>query len=528
LPLLCAAFIIKYTDNAEFFEPLDELGDFCLRLRGLSRIVVPILLFTTLGFLVMGYHPGAEDDGIYLSAVKADLHPALYPHDAPFFQLQMRASIFDTLMVPFVRFTGIPVPWSELLWQLISIALVLWACWSIVCQLFREAAARWAGLAMVAAMFTLPVAGTALFIVDQYLHPRALASAMILFAVSRILAGKRWQAIPLGALAFVFHPLMGILGISFCCVLAITTPDSLRVQLRSLGARSRPRGATPALALIPFGWIFGPPSPTWLEALRSRHWFRLYQWEWYEWLGAVAPLLLFWLVSHAARKNGDTKLARLARAVTIYGTFQMAVAMIILGPQSLIGLSTLEPMRFLHLIYVFMALVGGAYLGRYVLKAHIWRWALFLLLANGGMFLAQRQSFPATEHIELHGVQSANLWLQAFDWIKHNTPEDAYFALDPKYLAAPGEDYHSFRALAERSQLADAIKDTSVVTKVPELGPAWKQQVDAQQGWPRFQLADFERLKAEFGVNWVLVAYPQPAGLDCRWHNGVVAVCQVP
>jgi hypothetical protein len=125
-------------------------------------------------------------------------------------------------------------------------------------------------------------------------------------------------------------------------------------------------------------------------------------------------------------------------------------------------------------------------------------------------------------------VQSANTWLQAFDWIKHNTPEDAYFALDPKYLAAPGEDYHSFRALAERSQLADAIKDTSVVTKVPELGPAWKQQVDAQQGWPRFQLADFERLKAEFGVNWVLVAYPQPAGLDCRWHNGVVAVCQVP
>ena len=43
--------------------------------------------------------------------------------------------------------------------------------------------------------------------------------------------------------------------------------------------------------------------------------------------------------------------------------------------------------------------------------------------------------------------------------------------MDPNYLAAPGEDYHSFRALAERSQLADAIKDTAVVTKVPELGP---------------------------------------------------------
>jgi hypothetical protein len=52
--------------------------------------------------------------------------------------------------------------------------------------------------------------------------------------------------------------------------------------------------------------------------------------------------------------------------------------------------------------------------------------------------------------------------------------------------------------------------------------------VEAQDGWERFQLADFERLKAEFGVEWVLVAYPQPAGLDCQWHNEALTVCRVP
>jgi hypothetical protein len=50
----------------------------------------------------------------------------------------------------------------------------------------------------------------------------------------------------------------------------------------------------------------------------------------------------------------------------------------------------------------------------------------------------------------------------------------------------------------------------------------------AQSGWKNFQLADFERLKAEFGVDWVLVSDPPPAGLDCRWHNGTLAVCAVP
>jgi hypothetical protein len=153
---------------------------------------------------------------------------------------------------------------------------------------------------------------------------------------------------------------------------------------------------------------------------------------------------------------------------------------------------------------------------------------VFLVAINAGMFLSQWLLFSGSEHLELPGRSSANPWLQSFAWIRQNTPTDAYFALDPNYLAAPGEDYHSFRALAERSQLADAIKDTAVVTQVPELGVVWARQVKAQRGWSRFQLADFERLKKEFGVNWVLVSYPQPAGLGCQWHNAVLSVCRIP
>src|SRR5208283_735919 len=147
---------------------------------------------------------------------------------------------------------------------------------------------------------------------------------------------------------------------------------------------------------------------------------------------------------------------------------------------------------------------------------------------NGSMFLAQRELFAGSPHIELPSMAPANPWLQAFDWIRRNTPEDAYFAMDPHYTTASGEDCHVFRALAERSMLADPNKDTATVSKQPELGPAWKRQVEAGAGWSKFQLADFERLKAEFGVDWVLVSYPQPGGLACRWHNQSLAVCQIP
>ena len=201
--------------------------------------------------------------------------------------------------------------------------------------------------------------------------------------------------------------------------------------------------------------------------------------------------------------------------------------MILLAPPALIRVTPLQPMRYLHLVYLFLALIGGCLLGRHIPgPTH----------RPLGRLPGSRQwrnvSLPAPDVPEFEssrvpGREPANPWLQAFTWIRGNTPKDAYFALDPNYLALPGEDYHSFRALAERSQLADAIKDTAVVTQVPQLGPAWAKQVDAQAGWDRFQFADFARLRAQFGVGWVLVSYPPPARLTCIWHNDRLSVCRI-
>jgi hypothetical protein len=498
----------------------EPAGKFQLQRKNLIQNTLPAFLFTILGFLVMGYHPGFEDDGVYLTAVKARLNPALYPHNSGFFRLQMQASVFDGCMAHFVRWTHIPLPWAELLWQLAALYVILWACWRIAGRLFAGKRAQWAAVAMVAAMFTLPVAGTALNIADQHLHPRNLATALILVAVSWILDGRRGSTIPLLVFAFLLHPIMAALGLSFCLFLVLALREPAPVHPRAWQA--------PAVAAVPLGWLFAPESAGWRQALASKTYYSIYRWTWYEWLGALAPLLLFWLLSRVARKHGETLLARFALAVFAFGVFQQAVAMILLAPAALVRLTPLQPMRFLQLVYLFMALAAGGLLGRFVLKAATWRWAVYLAVINGGMFMVQRQIIDNGAHLELPGMASANPWVQAFDWVRLNTPTDAFFALDPGYLAAPGEGYRSFRAIAERSQLADAIKDTSVVTQVPSLAPLWQSQQQAQAGWQHFQLADFQRLKKQFGVDWVLVAYPQPAGLDCRWHNGSLTVCRIP
>jgi hypothetical protein len=479
-----------------------------------------IFAISLLAFAVMGYHPGIEDDGVYLTAIKGDLNPALYPHDAEFFRLQLQATVFDKWVAALIHFTHIPLAATELLLQFCSIFLIVASCWSIARVLFKDERAQWAGVTLTAAMLTLPVAGTAIYLADQHLHPRNIASALVLLAVSRILRDKVWQAVPILVIAFLLHPIMASLGISFCVCLGFAMHEPVHAWLRSL----RDAFAT----AIPLGWIFESPTPIWHRALETRSYFFLYRWTWYEWLGALGPLFLFWLLWRMALARKQHVLARFALGVFAYGILQQAVAMIILGSPELVRLTPMQPMRYLQFVYYFMVLVGGCLIGRYFLNASALRWVGFLLIINTGMFASQRALFPGTQHLELPGRQTTNPWLQSFAWIRQNTPVNAYFAMDPHYLSAPGEDYHSFRALAERSQLADMVKDPAVVTQVPELCPDWERQVDATANWHNFKTADFKRLKAEWGVDWVLVSFPEPAGLDCRWHNAQLSVCRIP
>ncbi len=93
-----------------------------MKYHSAARTLLLLAGATLFAFLVQGYHPGVEDDGVYLAAIKKDLNPALYPYDADFFRVQLQATIFDKLIAYSVRLTHLPVSVMVLLWQFISIA----------------------------------------------------------------------------------------------------------------------------------------------------------------------------------------------------------------------------------------------------------------------------------------------------------------------------------------------------------------------------------------------------------------------
>jgi hypothetical protein len=498
------------------------------------RNLIVLFFLSVFAFLIMGYHPGLEDDVYYLSAIKKDLNPALFPYDSDFITVQFHATIFDRLIALSVRLTHLPLAWMVLLWQITAIFFILHACWRIACRLFPDPAAQWAAVTMIAALLTLPVSGSGINLADQHLHPRTLATAAILAAVVEVLDSRKkdsrsdtrriWCAGFFLALAFVIHAIMAAFGISFCAFLWWTLRresfESPRepplIHSSSVFALyplwcQRFFATTPAtlLTALPLGWLFEPATDAWRKAASMHDFYYLSRWEWYEWLGVFAPLvLLFAYQRFLARREHDdaTTLRSFVSALLYYGLFQTAAAIAVMLPQSLERIRPLEPMRYLHILYLFFFLLIGALLGRYMLRRHLYRWALLFIPLAVGMFYAQRQLYPASAHIEWPGVAPRNPWLQAFDWIRHNTPEDALFAIGPRYMTLPGEDYHGFRALAERSSLVDFDKDGGMAARVPHLAPRWLKELAAQDGWQNFQPQDFERLHHDFGVTWIVLS----------------------
>lgn len=507
-------------------------------------------LLTAAALLIHGYHPYAEDAEIYLPGVLKILNPKLFPVNSEFFGEHAGHSLYPNLIAFSVRVTHLPLPWAAFLWHLACIFLLLAASWRLASALFQgdsaeQRCARWAAVALMAALLTLPIAGTWLYILDQFLNPRNLAAFAALFGVAEVLHLKYVRAALWLVFGALMHPFMASFAILFSIWLVLLDRYRPRVlgfaggepgvlaqsdpsTARRAGSRdARPR-TSPAAAL-PFGITFEPPPAAYHEvALRQRSHFVL-RWEWYEWLGVAGPVLLFWWLGNFARRRGMKNLELVSRAMVPFVLLATAAAIGLGIPARFEALTRLQPLRCLALCYMVLVVAGGGLLGMYVLQrqSNFWRWLVLFVPLSFGMYFAQRQVFPASQHIEWPWAQPRNQWAQAFEWIRANTPVDALFALDPRHMELSGEDENGFRARAERSMLADLVKDKGAASMFPPLSEKWAEQIADEKNFEHFGKADFERLRNKYGVSWVVVQQPGPEGLACPYANSAVRVCQL-
>jgi len=477
------------------------------------------LLLTPVVLLVHGYHPFANDAGIYVTGVLHALDASLYPVNAAFVTAFARHSIFAGLMAGAVRLSHLGLEWILFAAHLASMVLFLTACGQLAVRIFDGQRERWCALLLAAACFTLPVAGTALFVMDPYVTARSFSTPLSLMAVAATL-DRRWvRTAILLALAAFLHPLMAAYAVAFVLLQGLIAAGRTRLALGLCGT-------TMVAAALAFVFAHRVPiSIAYRQAvlLPERRFLFLKRWRWYEVLGLALPMGLLAL---AAKKLGTrTRPGMLCLTCLFFGATSILIAAFfdpVSGPYLL---ARMQVLRSFHLIYGIGIVLCGGILASAMRRSQLGGWALVILLF-AGMYVSQRLSWPGSQHVEWPGWVGVNPYQQAFLWIRDHTPRGAVFAFNPRLVYMPGEDEQSFRAIAERDHLADD-KDAGVVAVAPGLADRWAAQRNAESGVDA--MTDTERIAAlaPYGVNWLLLGPGARTQFRCPYRSGVAMICEM-
>ena len=477
---------------------------------------------TAAALVIHGYHLGVEDAEIYIPTAKKLLHPWLYPYADEFFLSHGHLSLFGPILAWTSRLTHLPVDWSIFAWYICTLFAMLTSCWMLLRACFDSPRAHWTGMMVVSAVLAMPATNTGLLLIDPYMTARSFSTPLTLFALAGLLERKYLRATVAMLLTAAFHPQM----VAYLVFLAVVLWWIERSKAR---VRERVPVMAGAVGLLPTGFYVAPASGPYREALYSRDYFFLYNWTWYHWVGMLAPLaILAWFWKRDFRGTRPA-FSSLSFAMLPFGLLSIGAAIFLASSPSLDMFARLQPLRTFHLITLVLVLLLGGVIGEYLAKSRPWVPVALAVPLAVGMFNVARQTYPNSPQIELPSQTSSNPWVNTLLWVRNHAPQDAVFAVDSRYFMDPEADVHGFRAVAERSALADYFKDGGVVSLFPGLAEEWKQMSNATYGLNHFQVDDFRRLKSEYAaVSWTVIHGPAPTGMQCPYQQGGYAVCQMP
>jgi hypothetical protein len=497
---------------------------------------ITVLAVATL--LINGYHPLAEDGGLYVAGVQYILNPTLFPHYTVFVTEHLHFSIFAPTLADLVRLTHFSLPAILLFTDIVSIWLTFYAAHKLLQRTFVNKAAQLAALCLLAAFWTLPIAGTSLLLMDPYVTARSLSTPLSLLAIAFAVDPRR-NIRPLLTcalyllLAAAFHPLMAAYAFAFILILRLPPRPSIWIIL-TLAA---------LLLAVLIRHLAPSETPVIIAAEKSRYYWFLSQWQWFELLGLAGPLAVLALLLRRFRMLSDprsTNAAALCRASIAIGCIAILIVLLFAHESSPTHLvARLQPLRVFLLIYAVMTILLGATLAELLLEARARTHSnparlalttltpLILVALVAVMFAVQRNTFPNSRHIELPWLAARNPWSQAFLWVRANTPHDALFALDAKYVNEDGEDAQTFRATALRSALPDFSKDGGEAAITPSLAQQWQQASTAQINLSTQSDAVRDPRLLPFGVTWMVLHSAAPTTHPCPYDNGVIKVCRL-
>jgi hypothetical protein len=477
------------------------------------------------------------------------LNSSLFPAYRAFVTEHLSYSIFAPVLATLARGLHGSLLGALLLAEISSLLLTFYSANQLLRRITASRSAQLCGLLLLAAWWTLPIAGTSLLMMDPYVTARSFTTPLSLLAIALALddwATRRPALLCVGALllAFLFHPLMSGYAIGFVILLRLLRSRYAAAWLVGFSlAAFAVAGVIAALAR--------PESPAVVAAALSRYYWFLSRWQWYELAGIIGPLVVLGLFLFAAQRQhnqfqNSRSQTRLLHAAIFYGLLAIAIELAFAHANATNhAVARMQPLRVFLLLYLLMTLELGAALpsgarwlmqhlpGHRTAATHRLVSSIVMALVLGtmaaAMFAAQRASFARSPQVELPGIHIGphNPWVEAFLWARAHTPTDAVFALDTRYVNEDGEDAQTFRAWALRSALPDYSKDGGEAAITPRLADLWLAAATAQQHLSQETDAVRDAKILPLGATWMIVHTSAVTQHPCPYVNDVVKVCRL-
>lgn len=487
--------------------------------------------------MIQGFHPFAEDGGVYLPGILKLLHPDLYPTWTGFVTAQSRFSLFAPIVATFARFSGSNFVACIFAVYCVTIWTTLFAGWQIVSRCCRRREVRIAAVTIFALCLSIPIAGTSLMLMDPYVTARSISTPCSLLSIVGVLdllsdlsqSGQfRIQSLVICTvsllIAVIMHPLMAAYTAGCIILLACASIASRKAKLVALISVGLSSIAVAAILNLVSSM---PPAGYKAIALSRYYWF-LSAWHWYEIMGLGAPLiLLFALTRHS--NNLNERARWLAQMAIFAGLIGIAVSVLFVHQSGrTYVVAMLQPLRIFQMVYIIMILLLGTALANSTLKRYSLSWSVLFIGLAGLMLFVQVRTFPHSSHLELPWLTPKNDWERGFVWIRNNTPVEATFALDAHYIASADEDAQNFRAIAERSSLPDYDKDGGIAAIEPDLTNEWITGEGIQTNLSMMNDSQRKSRLVDEGVGWLVLPRNSGTAFPCPYQNRSMKVCRIP
>jgi hypothetical protein len=484
-----------------------------LRARAAAVAVALAAGFCVLALLnTGGYRYGASDQAFYVPAVLQHVDPLLYPRDRDVLSAEARFMVFDEAMAGLLE--AMPVSAAHLFLAAYIVTLVALAVttWSFGRALF---ASGWTAAALVLALsLRHRIAKTGVNTLESNFHPRVLAFAVGVGALSACLRGRWWLAAALALAAVPLHPTTGLwFGGATMVTMFVAEPRTRRAVTVS---------AVIAAAAGAWAVVAGPlqgrlvvMDSAWLESLARKDYLFPTDWSIGTWLTNLLYPAAIGALFHVRRRTGvvtDPERGLMAAMAVLFllflGSLPFTQARIALAVQLQVP-RALWLLDFVATALLVWLVVEGPWQRRVreatgpagPRRAGPRRWAVALVaalaLARGAyVTFVERQGDPLLT-IDVPDDD----WGRAMRWLDARTPVDAFVLADPGHAWRYGS---SVRMAARRDVYLEEVKDSALGMYSPELARRVLRRIQAVDDFSRLTAGRALELSQAEGLDYLV------------------------